>query len=89
MRHFLFCLLFFSFLTSVIAQTPTKGVFSLKEVSQLMSGPKSVIEASIKRKGYTIHSVSAGGIYIYEKKGTPFDIRFKLTDGIVTLIAWQ
>lgn len=88
MRYTVLSLIFSLFITWATAQNSTKGTFTLTEVKELMAGPKSVIEANLKKKGFTMHSLK-GDIYIYERKGTPFDVRFKLTDGLVTLIGWQ
>jgi hypothetical protein len=88
MRYAVLSLIFGLVTTWATAQNPTKGTFTLAEVKELMAGPKSAIETNLKRKGFTMYTLK-DDIYIYEKKGTPIDVRFKLTDGIVTLIAWQ
>ena len=76
---------------SSTTQTFAQGLFSLNEVSKLMSEPKLDIETFIKKRGYTMLGVgvSSAGIYTYEKKGTPFGVRFKLSDGLVRVIVWE
>lgn len=74
---------------SSTTQTFAQGLFSLNEVSKLMSEPKLDIETFIKKKGYTMLGVSSSEIYTYKKKGTPFGVRFKLADGLVTVIVWE